>query len=606
MFSPRRLAVLASAFALLAPVPAAHGADIGRPQLGAALPTVADLPGAGLAARSAEPIGADALRAPYPCPAYEAGGMRGTRRWGEWAAVGRGRSVRVLVFAYSDRRIGSVWRDLRAAIRACPRVTRVGEDDGSRGTAVQVITAATADAIRLEIRTRSASGERAWSKDRAIVYQRVGDAIIKAQASRQTLRPADRVLARRVARVSRAKYLAERAEAAGAPDDASSPVAEVDAPLARAVADLPAGARLTVSIGDSMLSGEGGRWRGNVFWHANWAQADAYGDEAYWDTPTGESVRNCHRAQGAPIRIPDTHSLNLACSGATTTSRWVLGDYKPGIDDGAIDPATGRRLPGQMTLLGQVARQAPIGTVVLSIGGNDLGFLDVVVSCVGAFLRPWPFEQRCRDDAATQRRLSDASLAAAGAKVEAAILRVHETMRAAGYADDSWELIVQNYPRLLAEDARYADTYADRLVKGGCPIHSADIPFFNDRLPMTAAIRTAVQRASASTGRPVRFVDITAIFAGRELCAKGAEHVDRMAPSAVVARGERVAMIRVFPPFQMTEGMHPNQLGQQALQACLRQAINGGRARSGRCEAPLDWSRVDATGLPLVRFTSTS
>lgn len=28
-------------------------------------------------------------------------------------------------------------------------------------------------------------------------------------------------------------------------------------------------------------------------------------------------------------------------------------------------------------------------------------------------------------------------------------------------------------------------------------------------------------------------------------------------------------------------------------------------ARSGRCEAPLDWSQVDETGLPLMRFTPT-
>ena len=61
-------------------------------------------------------------------------------------------------------------------------------------------------------------------------------------------------------------------------------------------------------------------------------------------------------------------------------------------------------------------------------------------------------------------------------------------------------------------------------------------------------------------------------------------------------------MVRVFPPFQPMEGLHPNQLGQQAVQACLRLAINDGRARSGRCEAPLDWGQVDATGLPLVRF----
>ena len=36
----------------------------------------------------------------------------------------------------------------------------------------------------------------------------------------------------------------------------------------------------------------------------NWAQADAYGEHAYWDTPTGESVEGCHRSKGAGINAP--------------------------------------------------------------------------------------------------------------------------------------------------------------------------------------------------------------------------------------------------------------------------------------------------------------
>jgi hypothetical protein len=65
----------------------------------------------------------------------------------------------------------------------------------------------------------------------------------------------------------------------------------------------------------------------------------------------------------------------------------------------------------------------------------------------------------------------------------------------------------------------------------------------------------------------------------------------------------RSASGSMLPPFGTTEDFHPNQIGQQALQACIRQATVGGTARSGRCEAPLDWAQVDPTGLPLVRFT---
>jgi hypothetical protein len=71
----------------------------------------------------------------------------------------------------------------------------------------------------------------------------------------------------------------------------------------------------------------------------------------------------------------------------------------------------------------------------------------------------------------------------------------------------------------------------------------------------------------------------------------------------VTARAERVSMVRLFAPFRVDESLHPNQLGQQVLRACLAAAWNNGDARSGRCAAPVDWSRGDADGLPLVRFS---
>jgi hypothetical protein len=383
---------------------------------------------------------------------------------------------------------------------------------------------------------------------------------------------------------------------------------DADAIVARMLPPVPAGAKLNVAIGDSMASGEAGRWRGNVFWHVNWARSDAFGEQAYWDTPTGESVQGCHRAKGAGINVPGTYAINLACSGALTTSMWSTrlldyGQYKPGVDDGAVDPSTGRRAPGQLTLLDRVARQVPVGTIVMSIGGNDMGFGEVMVACISAFMRPWPFEARCKDDPEVRRALSDESLAQVERKVAAAIVRVHAVMAAAGYANGSWQLIVQGFPRLIAEDSRFPDTYAGRLYAGGCPVHSADVAWLNERLPMTATMRAAARRASAATGQPVQVMDLSGLFTGRELCARGAAHVDQVRPDQVTALAERVQMARVLPPFGTTEGFHPNQIGQQALQACIRQATIGGTARSGRCEAPLNWAQIDATGLPLVRFT---
>jgi hypothetical protein len=599
--------MLSAAIAILALVPAALAGAPGAGQTVAALPTVADIPGAGLNPRTEQVLGLRGARAPYPCTDARARGMRATARWGEWNARGGGRSVRVITFTYPESVTGGAWRMLRSVIATCPRVSAVRADDGSRGTAELVVRRSTRTMIRMDVLTRSASGVAAWSKDRAIIYQRVGDAIQKVQVSRRVVSARDRTLVERVARVSRVKYLSARDEPVGGRD--RDVTADVDALLARTVPALPPGTKLNVALGDSMASGEAGRWRGNVYWQVNWAQSDAYGEQAYWDTPTGESVEGCHRARGAGINVPGTYAINLACSGALTTSMWSTrlldyGQYKPGVDDGAVDPSTGRRAPGQLTVLARVARQAPIGTIVMSIGGNDLGFGEVMVACIGAFMRPWPFEARCKDDPDVRRRLSDEALAAVERKVEAAIVRVHATMTSAGYANGSWSMIVQGFPRLIAEDSRYPDTYAGRLYAGGCPVHSVDVAWLNERLPMTATMRRAARRASASTGQPVHVMDLSGVFAGRELCARGAAHVDQIAPEDVTARAERVQMARALPPFGRTEGFHPNQIGQQALQACIRAATTGGTARSGRCEAPPDWAQVDSTGLPLVRFTA--
>jgi hypothetical protein len=576
-------------------------------QIGEALPVVAELPGAGLLARTEQRIGGSAPRAPFPCADDGARGLPGTARWGEWTARGAGRSVRVITFAYSNASIGSAWRTLRTAIGECPRTSAMRADDGSRGTATLAARRLGDHVVRMDVLTRSVSGSGAWSTDRAIVYQRVGDAIQKVTVTRRIATPRDRALAMRVARVSRQKYL-RMLTGPAATRPAGSAAGAMDGLVARAVANLPAGAKLNVAMGDSMASGEAGRWRGNVFSQVNWAQADAYGEQAYWDTPTGEAIPGCHRARGASIHVPGTYAINLACSGAMTTSMWSTnllsyGQYKAGIDEGAVDPSTGARMPGQLTMLSQVARSAPIGTIVMSIGGNDMGFAEVVTACMAAFMRPWPFAARCKDQSAVRSRLSDEALEVVERKVEAAIMRVHATMEAAGYATGSWQLIIPGFPRLIAGDSRYADTLTGRLYQGGCPIHSADVAWLNDRLPMIETMREAARRASAATGQPVHVLDLTNVFAGRELCARGAEHVDRMPASDIVGRAERVQMARVLPPFALTEGMHPNQIGQQALQACVREAMNGGAARSGRCDAPADWSLVDGTGLPLVRFT---
>ncbi len=608
------LAALAAGLAVAASPAAAAGPEppMAIDRIGASMPTVDSVPGAGLRPRSSRLHGTDEPRAPHPCADRDARTVPGTDRWGEWEARGTGRRVRVITFSYGDAKADEVWRSLKAAIAACPRELPYAFD-GGKGSSRQIVRSVTRDAVVVDIVTRSADGRRAWGEDRAITYQRVGDAIQKAMVIRQTLTAGDRRLMRRLARVSSARYLDARA-GTGVLVDLEAPgeletgpqITDPSAPIRDAVAKLTPGQTLNVSLGDSFISGEAGRWRGNVFWHLNYPRADVGGPQAYWDTPAGEAIRGCHRSQSAEIHVPGTVSVNLACSGAITTSMFKLGNYKPGIDDGMADPKTGRPLPGQLTMLDEAARSGRVGTVVLSIGGNDMGFSKVILACVAAFMKPWPFQSTCENDAATRQRLSDSALAEVGGKVEAAIVRIHRTMEAAGYEDGSWQMIVQNYALPVTDEMRYPETYAGRVVAGGCPLYSSDVRWVRSRIPtFTAELRGAAQRAGERTGQPVRFLDVNDALAGRELCAKDAAHVDDLTTEQVVAQAERAQSLRVFPPWNPLEAIHPNQLGQLALRACLREALNNGTARSGRCDAPADWSQVDATGLPLMRFTPT-
>src|SRR3954462_1186174 len=79
------------------------------------------------------------------------------------------------------------------------------------------------------------------------------------------------------------------------------------------------GTPAVVSVGDSAISGEAGRWAGNT--NDSSSKVDALGATAYADNAsgTGEAIPGCHRSKAAEIRIgAGTASANLACSGART------------------------------------------------------------------------------------------------------------------------------------------------------------------------------------------------------------------------------------------------------------------------------------------------
>ena len=154
---------------------------------------------------------------------------------------------------------------------------------------------------------------------------------------------------------------------------------------APAMADGPGvGTPTVVTLGDSAISGEAGRWAGNT--NDSSSKVDALGSTAYWDTadrrgdprlPPLEGRAGAHRRRRQ-------RALNLACSGAKTSTGGTGSgeDFKPGID--FYSDAPGRK--GQALALQDYAETHNVKAVVVMIGANNYGFADIVERCVTNWL----------------------------------------------------------------------------------------------------------------------------------------------------------------------------------------------------------------------------
>ncbi|MFM7597837.1 MAG: hypothetical protein ACKO70_05590, partial [Actinomycetota bacterium] len=209
------------------------------------------------------------------------------------------------------------------------------------------------------------------------------------------------------------------------------------------------------------------------------------GKTAYWDTVTGESAPTCHRSQAAPIHIggaaPGPRSLNLACSGATTGSKNWHKTWKPGIDF-AAGPTPAQ--DGQALQLQQFATTHRVTMVTLSIGGNDLGFANIVGACVRAYLNPLPGATCTTSDAYVNATSTDTKARVRDAATRA-ILNIQTAMRNAGRPDNDWTLLLQLVPNPLPSlESAVPNQGLSRYRENGCPL-TDDV--FTTVMPVLAA-----------------------------------------------------------------------------------------------------------------------
>ncbi|MFG3259470.1 hypothetical protein [Streptomyces sp. NPDC048172] len=344
----------------------------------------------------------------------------------------------------------------------------------------------------------------------------------------------------------------------------------------------PGGKGWVVSLGDSYISGEAGRWAGNTDANpVNFPRVDALGPSAYHDDANrgAERIEGCHRSRSAEIHLglDGMGSENLSCSGARTGSfRNGKGRSKPGLD---FSDAAG--VPGQAQQLADFAQKHKVRMVAVSIGGNDFRFADVIKSCVLAYLSPLP--KSCAKEADNVTRFSADGARARAADIAGGLRNVQKAMRQAGYEDGQYEVVVQNYPSPIppASGFRYPAPLGARQAMGGCAFTDRDADWAVNTVMPT--VSQAVRKGVTDSGLPnAHFLDLSRALDGHRLCEKGVGLVEPLrgtvstwkAPGAA-DKTEWVNWVRtitaVLPPFQAQEGLHPNYWGQLAMRNCLRQ-----------------------------------
>lgn len=333
----------------------------------------------------------------------------------------------------------------------------------------------------------------------------------------------------------------------------------------RAWADAGSGPTAVAALGDSFISGEGGRWLGNGSelggsrsgtdraayacggWGCSYAPERVYG---------GSEENGCHRSDLAPIvsaPIPVEERLNLACSGARLRNLWpaALGG----------EPHFGEA--PQIDQLARAAERAELRMVVVTAGANDVGFGDLVAGCALDWARSdEDAPALCRAGADAELR---AALPAAERGVRRALHGIRAAMADAGYPPRQYRLVVAGYasPFPPGRLFRYPESGWSRLREGGCPVwdDDADWAYGAAVAALAGAMRTA---AAAAAG--AEFLDLRHALDGHQLCDRRARLVGPQGPSPLTAEWIRRLS---FVQGSARESLHPNAYGQEAIGACL-------------------------------------
>ncbi|WP_405016027.1 GDSL-type esterase/lipase family protein [Kitasatospora sp. NBC_00070] len=329
------------------------------------------------------------------------------------------------------------------------------------------------------------------------------------------------------------------------------------APAPPAALAPPTGPTVAVALGDSFISGEGGRWLGNSARY----QTDRNGTDRAWTGSGYDPARvygstaaaeGCHRSDVSELltaTLSVAERVNLACSGAET--RHVLSTAAGGVQLNGEAP--------QLDRLGQLARTKRVSLVVLSLGGNDIGFGEIIGECA----YDWAFSRLCSRE---QGAIVDRKLPQVRAAIGTVVDDLRATMTAAGYRTGDYRLVLQSYPSPIpgGEEFRLREGDSNRLNRDGCPFNNRDADWA--RYTLVPQLSDLVGSVAAAKGAD--FLDLQDTLAGHEVCSLGTSQVGQGGPDP---RKHEWARFLDYANTQGTleESMHPNAYGQRALGTCL-------------------------------------
>jgi lysophospholipase L1-like esterase len=364
-------------------------------------------------------------------------------------------------------------------------------------------------------------------------------------------------------------------------------------PTTAASAPSHPGPTTAVELGDSYMSGEGGRWLGNsvnvsgsrdgtdracspsIQDCTSYDPSKVYIDHSYTD--------GCHRADVAQIfssHLPVQDPVNIACSGAVSSDLYLSSGG--GTSDHGEAPQSDQLLA--------LARTHDVKFVAVMIGGNDLGFASIVAACFDAYeTHGTPCSQT------ESSALSDSALHAAQLKVEKAIDQIRLAMRMDGYHVGDYRMVLENYPIVIppAADARYAQSDPQRTADG-CPFYDVDLNWAQDYAG--PRIDSVVTAAAAARGVPL--LDMHRAFVGHEICAKtDASVTPSQPPSPLSSEWGRALSPSAIAEGQEQEVFHPNAYGHEAFGTCLREFYSAPLDRNYFC---LGRAGITPQGMTLI------